>query len=72
MKKADKEQPSRHDGALKFACYVGERHTRHTRPESGTHGMRGSKPAGFWESENHGTASTVHGILSGARAAAGL
>ena len=31
----------------KFACYVGERHTRHKRPELGTHGMRGSKPAGF-------------------------
>ena len=26
----------------KFACYVGERHTRHGTPESGTHGMRGS------------------------------
>ena len=31
----------------KFACYVGERHTRHKRPELGTHGMRGSKSAGF-------------------------
>ena len=24
---------------FKFACYVGERHTRHTTPELGTHGM---------------------------------
>ena len=31
----------------KFACYTWEGHTRHTRPESGTRGMRGSKPAGF-------------------------
>ena len=30
----------------KFACYVRERHARHTRPESVTRGMRGSKPAG--------------------------
>jgi hypothetical protein len=33
----------------KFTCYTyrGKTHTAHIRPELGTRGMRGSKPAGF-------------------------
>ena len=49
---------SRTQGVWKFACYVGK-DTRHTRPESGTHGMRGSKPAGFMERVSERRAHSV-------------